>query len=104
MEEALIVIFGLCIIFLPIGIFVSFLFKRVKNKTRFDYHLELVKDRKGTFGVVIAYLERILFGATIMTFGFDLSNYFQVPIFLKLFIIFLVLYIIVKYFDKKNEN
>ncbi len=104
MVEGLIVIVGLCISFVPVIIFVHYLFTHIKKKTRFDYHLELVKDKKGTFGVVIAYAERILFATVIISLGILLSEFFQNQIFLNIFIVSLVLFILVKYFDEKNEK
>ena len=90
MVEGLIVIVGLCISFVPVIIFVHYLFTHIKRKTRFDYHLELVKDKKGTFGVVMAYAERVLFASTIISLGILLSEFFQNQIFLNIFIVSLV--------------
>lgn len=104
MVEGLIVIVGMCIAFIPAIIFVNYLFTHIKRKTRFDYHLELVKDKKGTFGVIIAYAERILFAITIISLGVLLSEFFQNQLFLNLFIVSLVLFVVAKYFDEKNEK
>ena len=104
MVEGLIVVVGLCIAVIPLIIFVHYLFTHIKRKTRFDYHLELVKDKKGTFGVVMAYGERIIFSTVVISFGLMLSEFFQNKVFLDIFIISLVMYILVKYFDEKNEK
>jgi hypothetical protein len=104
MVEGLIVIVGMCIAVIPVIIFVNYLFTHVKRKTRFDYHLELVKDKKGTFGVVLAYAERILFAMTIISLGVLLSEFFQNQFFLNLFVVSLVLFVLAKYFDEKNEK
>lgn len=104
MVEGLIVIVGLCISVIPLVIFVHYLFAHIKRKTRFDYHLELVKDKKGTFGILIAYAERLFFALTITSFGLMLSEFFQNKIFLNIFIVSLVLFILAKYFDEKNEK
>ena len=104
MVEGLIVIVGMCIAVIPVIIFVNYLFAHIKRKTRFDYHLELVRDKKGTFGVVIAYAERILFALAIISFGVMLSEFFQNQIFFNIFVVSLVLFIVAKYFDEKNEK
>ncbi len=102
--EGIITIFGLCITFLPVLIYFNYLLTHVSKKTRFDYHLELVKDKKGTLGIGIAYAERILFGSTICSFGVLLSEFFQNNTVFLVFVILLVLYIIIKYLDEKNEK
>ena len=104
MIEALITIFGICITFIPVIFFVHYLFTHVKKKTRFDYHKELVKDRKGSFGVIIAYLERILLSSLFIVGGIHMSEFFQIEELTMTFVILLILYVIVKYFDVKNEK
>ena len=104
MVEALITIFGICITFIPVVFFVHYLFTHVKKKTRFDYHIELVKDRKGMFGSFIAYSERILLSALFIVGGIHMSEFFQIEELTTIFIILVVLYVIVKYFDIKNEK
>jgi hypothetical protein len=102
--EALITIFGICITFIPVIFFVHYLFTHVKKKTRFDYHIELVKDKKGGFGVFIAYAERILLSALLIVLGIHMSEFFQYEVLTGIFVVLLVLYVIVKYFDVKNEK
>jgi len=102
--EALITIIGICITFIPVIFFVHYLFKKVKTKTRFDYHKELVRDRKGSFGIVIAYLERILLSSLFIVGGIHMSEFFQIEGLTITFVILIVLYSIVKYFDVKNEK
>ena len=104
MIEALITIFGICITFIPVVFFVHYLFKKVKTKTRFDYHLELVGDRKGKFGIIIAYLERILLSSLFIVGGIHMSEFFQIEFLTTLLVILVVLYAIVKYFDVNNEK
>ncbi len=104
MIEPLVVILGMIIVLVPVVIFVYYLMSHIKKKMHFDYHLELVKEKKGKFGVCIAYLERMLFGLTIISLGIVLSEFFQNEYFINLFVISLLLYIIVKYFDIKNEK
>lgn len=104
MIEGIIVILGLFITFLPAFIYFSYLMNHVNNKTRFDYHLELVADKKGKNGVCIAYAERILFGSLICSFGILLSEFFSNEIVFEVFVFNLIIYIIVKYFDEKNEK
>ncbi len=104
MIEALITIIGICITFIPVVFFVHYLFKKVKTKTRFDYHKELVRDKKGTFGIVIAYLERILLSSLFIVGGIHMSEFFQIEELTTLFVVLVVLYSIIKYFDIKNEK
>lgn len=104
MIEGIVTIVGLCITFLPVIIYVNYLLVHVSKKTRFDYHLELVRDKRGTFGVVIAYFERILFGILVCNFGILLSEFFANETIFQLFVISLIAYILVKFFDEKNEK
>lgn len=104
MVEGLIVLVGLCITFIPIIMYVKYLFSHIKQKTRFDYHLELVRDKKGQLGVCVAYAERILFGIGICLLGILMSEYFDNEIVFITFVIVLIIYIITKYFDEKNEK
>lgn len=104
MVEGLIVLIGLCIAFIPVIMYVKYLFNHIKQKTRFDYHLELVKDKKGNLGVYIAYLERIFFGTFIGLLGILMSEFFRNETIFISFVIVLVIYIIIKYFDEKNEK
>lgn len=104
MIEGIIILLGLCITFIPVIIYFNYLMAHVSKKTRFDYHLELVTDKKGRVGVFIAYLERILFGSTVSLFGILLSEFFTNDLIFELFVISLVMYIIVRYFDEKNEK
>ena len=76
MIEGIIIIIGLCITFIPILVYFNYLMNHVSKKTRFDYHLELVTDKKGKLGIIIAYVERILFGITISLFGIEMSEFF----------------------------
>ena len=102
--EGIIVILGLCITFVPAIIFAHYIFTKVSKKTKFDTHLEIVKDKKGTFGVVIAYAERILFGLTVCSLGVVLSEYYKNEKAIEVLIISVILYVIVKFFDEKNEK
>jgi hypothetical protein len=76
----------------------------VNKKTSFDYHLELVTDKKGKVGFFIAYLERIIFGSTLCLFGILMSEFFVNEFIFELFVISFIIYILVKYFDEKNEK
>lgn len=102
--EAIITIFGICITFIPVIFFVHYLFTHIKKKTRFDYHIELVKDKKGTMGVLFAYAERILLSLLFIIGGIHMSEFFQIRELTLVFIIVLILYVIFKYFDVKNEK
>lgn len=104
MIEGIIIIVGLCITFFPVIMYFNYLLTHVNRKTKFDYHLELVKDKKGVFGIIIAYLERIFFGICITSCGILMSEFFYNELFLQIFVFSLVLYIIIKYVDEKNEK
>ena len=102
--EGIVVIIGLCVTFAPAVIFAHYVFTKVNRKTKFDTHLEIVKDKKGTFGVIIAYAERILFGLTICSLGIVLSEYYQNETAIEVLIISVILYVIVYFFNEKNEK
>ena len=102
--EGFVVILGLCITFFPVILFSKYVFDKVSKETKFDSHLKLVKDKKGGFGVFIAYLERILFGTVVCSTGVVLSEYFKNEVAIEVLVISLVLFFIVKYFDEKNEK
>ena len=104
MFEGIIIILGLCITFAPVVMYFNYLLTHVNKKTNFDYHIDIVKDKKGNLGVVIAYLERILYGSTITSFGILLSEYFRAEGIFTLVVVFAILYIIVKWIDEKNEK
>lgn len=102
--EGFVVIIGLCVTFFPVVLFAKYMFDKVSKETKFDKHLEIVKDKKGTLGVVIAYAERILFGTVICSTGVVLSEYFKNKVAIEILIISVILFFIVKYFDEKNEK
>lgn len=102
--EALITLVGICITFIPVIFFVHYLFTHVKKKTKFDYHIELVRDKKGVFGIFIAYGERILLSSLFIVAGIHMSEFFQIEELTILLVILIILYAIFKYFDIKNEK
>lgn len=102
--EGIIVVVGLCLTFLPIILFCHYILKHVTIKTNFDIHLEMVSSKKGILGKIIAYLCKILFALTISSFGLWMSEIFTNEKYLTIFVISLILYIIVKYFDEKFEK
>lgn len=104
MVEGLIIVIGLCVTFLPVLFYVNYLLTHVSKKTRFDYHIEIVRDKAGNLGIGIAYIERILFGSCISLFGITMSEFFTNEFIFNFFVIVLVIYIIVKFFDEKNEK
>ena len=104
MLEGFIIILGLCITFFPVFIYFNYLLTHVSKKTEFDYHLDLVRDKKGDFGVAVAYVERILYGVAIVSFGILLSEYFKSEEMFAVVVISAILYVIVKWIDEKNEK
>ncbi len=104
MIEAIIRLLGMCLTFLPVIIFVHYLLTSVKEKRPFQYHLDNVKDKKGNFGIIIAYLSKVLFGVAVTCLGVFVSSYFTNTIFGEIFLIAFVFYVLVKYIDIKNEG
>lgn len=104
MLEGIITILGLCLTFLPVFIYFNYLLTHVSKKTNFDYHIDIVRDKKGNKGVIIAYLERILYGAAIVSFGILLSEYFSNEAMFACVVVISILYVIVKWIDEKNEK
>lgn len=102
--EGIVIVLGMVITIVPVIYYFSYLLRHINNKTRFDYHLDIVKDKKGFKGVFIAYLSQILLAVSISSLGLLMSNNFDGDILLKIFIITLILFIIVKYFDERNEK
>lgn len=104
MVEAIVTILGLCLTFLPVLLYFNYLLTHVSKKTRFDYHLELVRDKKGMFGTIIAYAERIIFGSFVCGLGILFSEFFRNEVVFISDVVLFVLYVIVKYIDEKNEK
>ena len=102
--EGFVVIVGLCITFFPVVLFAKYMFDKVSKETKFDTHLEIVKDKKCFIGVAVAYLERILFGTVICSTGVVFSEYFRNKVAIEILIVSVILFVIVKYFDEKNEK
>lgn len=102
--EGVIIILGLCITFLSPLLYLNYLLTRVSKITRFDAHLNIVRDKKGNYGVVLAYLERILFGVVVSSMGILMSEFFDNEMILQIFVISLVGYVIIKYLDNLNEK
>lgn len=104
MIEAVVSVLGICLIFVPGLMYFRYLMVHVKDKTKFDYHLELVNDKKGKSGVFIAYFTKILFGLLLCFLGILMSEFFTNESIFIAFVVTLVLYIILRYFDEKNEK
>ena len=100
--EGFFTILGLCITFIPLIQFCNYLLNHVMKKTRFDEHLERLKVNN-SFMRFLAYCERIFYGITVSSFGFWMSEYFQNSVAFVLLILSFVVYVILKYFDYKNE-
>ncbi len=98
--EGILTIIGLCLVFLPVVLYCNYLLKHVVKKTKFDQHIEMMNNNK--LFIVIAYLERILFGIFISSFGFWMSEIFSNSVVFVIVILSFVFYVIVKYFDMKN--
>lgn len=101
--EGLVVILGLCLVFLPFVQLCHYLLKHVIKKTKFDMHLERIKEQ-GPLSTGIAYAERIVYGLLVSSFGFWMSEIFNNSMAFIVVVLSLVAYIIIKYFDCKNDN
>ena len=99
----LVVVLGLCLIFAPLLIVAAYFITKGKKKYVFDKHVALVKANKGTLGVIVAYLDKLFLGSSMVSLGFLMSEELDNDYALKILVISLVLYIIVRYFDKKNK-
>ena len=104
MFETIVVVLGLCLIFVPVVMYVRYLLMHVRQNTKFDDHLVIVRDKKGNLGVFIAYLERLLYGVVFISIGILFSEYFVSETAFITAIISATLYIIVKWIDEKNEK
>lgn len=104
MIEGLIRILGMCLTLLPIVVYFNYLLGSVREKKPFDYHLDNVRDKKGNFGVFIAYLDKILFGVGVISLGVFVASYFVNVLCFEIFIVVFIFYIIVRYIDYKNEG
>lgn len=102
--EIIITLLGMCLTFSAPLMYFYYLLVHVKKKTQFDYHLDIVRDKKGRLGVFIAYTTKILFGIWVTSMGILMSEFFESPLALEVFFISFILYIILKYFDLNNEK
>lgn len=102
--EIIITLLGMCLTFSAPLMYFYYLLVHVKRKTQFDYHLDIVRDKKGRLGVFIAYTTKILFGIWVTSMGILMSEFFESPLALEVFFISFILYIILKYFDLNNEK
>lgn len=102
--EGFFTILGLCITFVPLIVFCKYLLGHVITKSSFDLHVEKVLEYKGKIGVVLAYVDKILLSLMVCFLGIWMSEYFTNEILGMLFVICLLGYIIVHYFDKRNEQ
>lgn len=104
MIEGIIVISGLFFTFFPIFIFVRYILRHSKGNTSFDKRIAFVKDKKGSLGVSIAYLERLFFGSMFFFLGLWMCDLFREEIFFLLLVLSIVFYVILKYIDDLNEK
>lgn len=102
--EIIITLLGLCLTFSTPFVYFHYLLVHVKKKTAFDYHIDLVRDKKGNIGIFIAYITKTLFGAWVTSMGILMSEFFESQLALEIFFITFILYIIFKYFDLNNEK
>lgn len=101
--EIIVRLIGMCLTFLPVIYFVTYVIKRATEEQKFDLHINRVKDKKGIVGVIIAYINRISLFIVIMSLGIYISSYFINGIFFDIFIISLIVFIFSYFFDNKND-
>ena len=104
MIEFVFTMFGMCLVILPVLLVFNYLMSRVSKKTRFDCHLKNVNDKKGFFGIFIAYLNKIVLFSCFIMIGLSFIEKFENTLFLKTALISLVGYLIINYFDNQNEK
>ena len=100
--EGFLVILGLILVFVPFIQLCHYLLKHVVKKTKFDLHIEKIRG-KGPIAIWLAYAERIIYGLLVSSFGFWMSELFDNSIAFIVVVLSLVLYVIIKYFDVKND-
>jgi len=99
--EHIIRILGMFVILIPLITYLQYIFTHMRKKSPFDYHIEHIKDHLGNKGVFIAYGTKISFGIAIISLGILMMDYFESLMIFPIFFVFLILYIILKYFDRK---
>lgn len=104
MLELVFTIVGMCLCILPFIIIFNYFMTRVSKKTKFDCHINKVKDKKGFIGVVVAYITKILFFFFILLLGTLCVYQFQHDDISKLLLVSFVLYILFYFFDNNNEK
>lgn len=102
--EGIIILLGMCITFVPVIFFVRYLMIRISKVTEFDEHVNLVKDKKGSIGVAMAYINKIMLACTVTNLGVFMCTYKESFVALEIFVISFVLYIICNYLDNYNEK
>lgn len=102
--EMIVTLFGMCLTFVPVIVFVRYLLNSVTEKREFNYHLDLVNDKKGKKGIFIAYATKISLSIMVTSLGIYLASFFDNSLFLDLFIISLILFVLLYYFDVNNEK
>ncbi len=102
--ELIIRILGMCITFIPIIYFANYVISKASEEQKFDLHINRIKDKKGTIGVLIVYINRISLFILITSLGVLISSYFTNNIALDICIITLVIFIFSYYLDDKYSK
>lgn len=102
--ELIVRVLGICITFIPIIYFATYIIKRASEEQRFDLHINKVKDKQGTKGVIIAYLNRISLFIFITSLGVLISSYFTNNIALDICIVTIIIFIFTYYLDDKYSR
>lgn len=95
---------GMTLITLPFIFYIRYLMIHIKTKTKFDYHLKKVEDKKGKIGIITCYINRLFFGITYVFIGLNLLSEFEYELYSSIMIISLLIFVITKYIDNNNEN
>ncbi len=96
-------LFGMCLTIIPSLYFACYIIKKATEEQRFDLHLKKVNDKKGIFGVCIAYLNRICLFVLVTIMGLYVTSMFKNGLLLDLIIVLLIVYIISCFIDNRND-
>jgi len=102
--EGFLTIIGLCLVFTPLIFFCRYLLGHVVKKSKFDIHVDKVLEYGGKMLVILAYIDKLFLSLTVSSLGLWMSEVFTNEVLGMIFVVCLVIYIVVHYFDKRNEQ
>jgi hypothetical protein len=102
--ELIIRLLGMCITFIPIIYFANYIINKASSEQRFEIHINNVKDKHGSLGVLTAYINRFSLFTLITSLGVLISSYFDNRVALDIVAISLVIFIFSYCLDDKNTK